>query len=324
MRKNLTGQARYSSTNKQILSEKFTLNPWWVTGFSDAEGSFNMSIFKSKTAAIGWTIEPCFIITLNIRDLELLNAIKKFFSVGSVSVAGKDARFRVRSRSELSVIIAHFNEYPLQSTKALNFRYFCEILNLMNNKAHTNIEGFLRLASLINRLNKPLSDSLLAKLVQLAPLPKVEFETSYDFSSANRVQTLNPFWISGFAAGEGSFTYFTKTRVNSAGMPVKDYSLVFEISQRTQDLHLLNLIACYFKTGKVYTETSGVSRLRFRSKDHFISTLVPHFRDYPLEGHKNIQYLAWLKAVTILTDQIKTSKRDAELEMLIKELSSLK
>jgi len=88
MRKNLTGQARYSSTNKQISSETFTLNPWWVTGFSDAEGSFNMSIFKSKTAAIGWTIEPCFIITLNIRDLELLNAIKKFFSVGSVSVAG--------------------------------------------------------------------------------------------------------------------------------------------------------------------------------------------------------------------------------------------
>jgi len=53
MRKNLTGQARYSSTNKQISSETFTLNPLWVTGFSDAEGSFNMSIFKSKTAAIG-------------------------------------------------------------------------------------------------------------------------------------------------------------------------------------------------------------------------------------------------------------------------------
>jgi len=282
-----------------------------------------MSIFKSKTAAIGWTIEPCFIITLNIRDLELLNAIKDFFSVGSVSVVGKDARFRVRSRSELSVIINHFNEYPLQSTKALNFIYFCEIFNLINNKVHTNISGFLNLASLINRLNRPLSDDLLAKLVLLGPLPKVEFETSYNFS-ANQVQTLNPFWISGFASGEGSFTYFTKTRVNSAGKPVKDYSLVFEISQRTQDLHILNLIASYFKTGKVYTETSGVSRLRFRNKDHIISTLVPYFRDYPLQGHKNLQYLAWLKAVTILTDQVKTNKRDAELEIVIKELSSLK
>ena len=158
----------------------------------------------------------------------------------------------------------------------------------------------------------------------LGPLPQVEFETSYNYSSANQVQTLNPFWISGFAAGEGSFTYFTKTRVNSAGNPVKDYSLVFEISQRTQDLHILNLIASYFKTGKVYTGTNGVSRFRFSSKDLVISTLVPHFRDYPLEGHKNLQYLAWLKAVTVLTDQIKTNERDAELEILIKELSSLK
>jgi hypothetical protein len=112
--------------------------------------------------------------------------------------------------------------------------------------------------------------------------------------------------------------------VNSAGKTVKDYSLVFEISQRTIDLHILNLIASYFKTGKVYTETSGVSRLRFRSKDHIISTLVPHFRDYPLEGHKNLQYLAWLKAVIVLIDQKKTDKRDEELETLIKELSNLK
>ena len=59
-----------------------------------------MSIFKSKTSAIGLTIEPSFIITLHQRDLELLNYIKNFFSVGSVSKVGtKGAQFRVRSRS---------------------------------------------------------------------------------------------------------------------------------------------------------------------------------------------------------------------------------
>lgn len=109
-----------------------------------------MSIFKSKTAAIGWTIEPCFIITLHVRDLELLDLIKNFFSVGSVSIVGKDARFRVRSRSELNIIIAHFHKYPLQTTKALNFAYFCEILDNINKRVHTNISGFLKLASLIN------------------------------------------------------------------------------------------------------------------------------------------------------------------------------
>ena len=65
---------------------------------------------------------------------------------------------------------------------------------------------------------------------------------------------------------------------------------MFEISQRTQDLHVLNLIASYFKVGNVYTETSGISRYRLVTKYKSISTLVPHFNNYPLEGNKALQY----------------------------------
>jgi len=39
-------------------------------------------ILKSKTHAVGWSIEPCFIITLHIKDIEILNAIQRFFKVG--------------------------------------------------------------------------------------------------------------------------------------------------------------------------------------------------------------------------------------------------
>lgn len=179
------------------------MNPWWVTGFVDAEGSFSMSVSKSKTTAIGWTIAPSFGITLHKRDLELLNAIKNFFSVGNVSEFGTNALFRVRSRSELKVIIDHFNKYPLQTSKSLNFIYFCEILNFLKNKVHTNISGFLKLVSLINKLNKPLSDSLLGKLaaVELGPLPKVEFETSISALGKFSPSDLNPFWLSGLRYG---------------------------------------------------------------------------------------------------------------------------
>lgn len=83
-----------------------------------------MSILKSKTSAIGFSIEPCFIITLHVRDLNLLKAIQEYFKVGSVSVVGKDARYRVRSRTDLKVIIDHFKEYPLQTFKAINFALF--------------------------------------------------------------------------------------------------------------------------------------------------------------------------------------------------------
>lgn len=186
-------------------------------------------------------------------------------------------------------------------------------LILLIRKFILTIKGFLKLASLINRLNKPLSPALLDKLAQIGPLPNVEFDTPINLSPSNVEQVLNPYWISGFATGEACFTYFTKTRVNSAGKTVKDYSLVFEISQRTQDLHILNLIAFYFKTGNVYTDTSRISRYRLRTKDQVVSTLIPHFNNYTLAGYKALRCSVWFKVVCLLNHQVRTEQRDAEL-----------
>ncbi len=165
---------------------------------------------------------------------------------------------------------------------------------------------------------------MLGKLaaVELGPLPKVEFETSISALGKFSPSDLNPFWLSGFATGEGSFTYFTQTRVN-LGKIVKNYYMVIEISQKTLDIHVLNLIASYYKVGKVYTDTRGISRFRLRSKEHIINTLIPHFKDYPLAGHKELQFCAWVKIVTFLNDQTRSDQRDAELERLINELSNL-
>ena len=139
-----------------------------------------MSILKSKTHAVGWSIEPCFIITLHIKDIEILNTIQRFFKVGAVSTTGeKFARYRVRSKEELSVIIDHFKQYPLRTSKAISFACFIEILSLMGSKQHLNVNGFLKLVSLINKLNKPLSKSVLDKLSYLGVIPNVEFETPF-------------------------------------------------------------------------------------------------------------------------------------------------
>ncbi|KAG0122706.1 homing endonuclease, partial [Tuber indicum] len=96
--------------------------------------------------------------------------------------------------------------------------------------------------------------------------------------------------ISGFIVGEGCFTYFTRSRVNSKGNRVKDYTIVMEVSQDNKDLFILNSIKDYFKVGKVYTDIRGVSRFRLTSKDEIINTIVPYFENYPLYGHKALQF----------------------------------
>lgn len=315
----------YESNNSSIYYENLEkkLNPWFVTGFADAESSFTMSVFKSKTAAIGWTIEPCFIITLHKKDLELLKKIKLFFGVGSVETVGsKLTRYRVRSRQDLKTIIMHFERYPLQTTKYINFVSFCKILELINNKLHTNVEGFLKLLSLINKLNNPLSESLLEKLAYLGKIPNVDLEL-YSVESLNLKDKLNPWWISGFATGEGSFTFFTRRRVNAAGNTVKDYTLAFEIGQKSDSLYILNLIVNTLGSGKVYTETRGISKFRLVPRDSILNDLVPFFEKYPLEGNKALQYSIWIQIVKTLHKNPRSDFRENKVEALIKELSSL-
>ena len=149
-RSNLSSQSNVNLTKN--------LNPWWVTGFCDAESSFSMSIMKSKSTAIGWTISPSFIITLHLKDLELLKTIKKFFNdAGSINISGNFVHYKVRSRKDLPVIIEHFHKYPLCTSKLVNFMIFTKIYDLIGEKVHTSVDGFLQLAE--GRRSRPWASS---------------------------------------------------------------------------------------------------------------------------------------------------------------------
>lgn len=51
---------------------KNELNPNWVTGFSDGESSFLVSINKYNKSSTGWQIVPAFAIELKDKDIPLL------------------------------------------------------------------------------------------------------------------------------------------------------------------------------------------------------------------------------------------------------------
>ena len=127
---------------------------------------------------IGWSISPCYCINLHGRDLELLKDVKNFFkNVGHITIGRKTAIYRVRDKKGLLVIMNHFNNYPLQTSKYINYQYFIKILELMNLKSHLKLEGFLLVVSLVNKLNNPLSESLFNKISQLGNLgPFLNFQ----------------------------------------------------------------------------------------------------------------------------------------------------
>ena len=71
------------TNNYQSKSKSKEINPYWITGFIDAEGCFSVIIeISDKTK---WKIKTSFEINLHIKDVEILYKIKSFFfCVGAV------------------------------------------------------------------------------------------------------------------------------------------------------------------------------------------------------------------------------------------------
>lgn len=61
------------------LENNNKLNPWFVTGFVDAEGCFNINITKSSSNLIGYQVQARFIIEVNIKDINILQKNTSFF-----------------------------------------------------------------------------------------------------------------------------------------------------------------------------------------------------------------------------------------------------
>lgn len=86
-----------------------TIDPWFLTGFSDAESCFVLSIIKSNNVKVGWVVYPRFQIGLHEKDKALLERIQSYFGTGKIQKMGSQSiQFRVDTAKDLKAIINHF------------------------------------------------------------------------------------------------------------------------------------------------------------------------------------------------------------------------
>jgi len=191
----------FSTTAKQNIINKATtlqsspvnLNPWFLTGFTDAEGSFILSIYKDDTKTTGWRVQAIFQIELHEKDLALLELTQKFFGVGKIYSPRKDLKqYKVRSTKDLQVIINHFDRYPLISKKRADYELFKGAISLMDNKEHLTLGGLDKLISIRAALNLGLTSVLNTAFPNVITFPKLDLWDS-------KIKDLN--WLAGFTSG---------------------------------------------------------------------------------------------------------------------------
>jgi len=282
------------------INEK--LHPYWITGFSDAESSFSIRIFKDETRRIGWGIKPIFAIELHNQDLFLLKRIQNFFGVGNIYKHRSNSVYSVQSFKDLSLkIIPHFDKYSLLTKKDKDFFLFKNIVNLLNKKAHFTLEGFHEILNLRAFMNKGLSAEL--KNILPSTISSVKFTT-------NEFKEINPNWLVGFTDGEGCF-YIKPTKFG--------FTVNMSISQHVRDIALLGNIADFLNCGIVEKPCtrSSATFVTYKSKDIY-DKIIPFFNNYPLQGTKLQNFKYFCEVTNILKDKSKLTEENLKLIKKIK------
>ena len=93
--------------------------PWFVTGNTDAEGTFVVSPLKSPKSRLGWAVQLIFEISAanNPANRRLLKSFRNLFGGGQINSYKNQLYYRAQDLSTLLRIRDHFLHYPLQSTK---------------------------------------------------------------------------------------------------------------------------------------------------------------------------------------------------------------
>nr|YP_010833274.1 LAGLIDADG endonuclease [Agaricus bitorquis]WFG54021.1 LAGLIDADG endonuclease [Agaricus bitorquis] len=318
---------RYKST---LVSKDSIIKPWFLTGFTDAEGSFLVNIKKSPTLKLRWRVLPVIHNGLQSKDVNTLKEVKAFFGgQGSIIKAKNVVFYRSTTIQELKKVINHFEKYPLQTKKRADFELFKAIVMIIESKKHLIPEGFQEILNHKAYLNNGLPAAIIEAFEannpnQPFPLLRANLKPVPRLPSIINPQIPDPQWLAGFTDGEGCFSI--SVAKNSATETGYIVSLRFQISQHLRDENLLRSFINYFGCGRFYPLDGTQKRGDFtvtKLTDN-LNIIIPFFLKNPLLGIKAYDFKLWCEAADIMTKKEHLASEGLNKILILKALINKK
>lgn len=266
------------------------LNPWFITGFTDGEGSWGLSISKDSIRKSGYNISPKFTIGLHAKDIDLLERIANQFGVGKIYIGSNNLiRWQVSSIEDLEgVIIPFYEKYPLVSQKKADFELFKLIIKLIKNKEHMSLEGMQKIINIKASLNTGNSDELRAIFPETKPVarPVIKYTGIPD-----------PYWLTGFTEADGCF--YISTYDSPKSKLGRSVQLVYVVTQHVRDRELMEGLIEYLACGK-YSKRKDAGDFKVLSIADINNKIVPFFTEYSLQGVKSLNFSDFKLAAEIM------------------------
>jgi LAGLIDADG endonuclease len=132
------------------------LDPWYVTGLTDGEGCFCISLAIRAKLRTGLEVRPSFSLSLNEKDLRLLEGLQAFFGCGWIRESKRDRTFKyeVRAIQDLTgAILPHFEHFPLRGYKARSCAGFSRVCRMVVQGNHLQRDGMRVIVDLAYQIN---------------------------------------------------------------------------------------------------------------------------------------------------------------------------
>lgn len=298
--------------NKNNFFKKSNLNltPEYITGISDAEGSFQISIHDMKgLGKTGYKVSLEYKITQRDHSLNVLLEIRRFFNCGRISIDNSKTwtmKYVVtRNIDFIERIIPHFDKYPLKTSKYLNYLDLRKAVYIIRNKEHFSIEGINLLKKIKLTMNKGRS-----------------FKDKFSFYQ-NKNLCLEAGWVQGFIDGEASFQCEILIN-NSRRFPI--VNLILQIQQSKHDIVILNGIKDFFHSGylKPKCDIWNIEMLlkstrkigAYWNRKHV--SICKFLDEYPLYTNKRLDYLDWERLINLKNNNMYKDKNGLLLMKKIK------
>lgn len=142
-----------------------TLNDGWLSGFTDAEGCFYVSVIKQKSKSNLVNSEGVAVVkvynrivtrfVIDQKEETILLHIKTLFGFGSVCKTGDPGVFRYVNGSYKAnyVTVDYYGLFPLKTKKQAAYLKWCDIRTKLLAKEHLSPEGLEKIRELAKLIN---------------------------------------------------------------------------------------------------------------------------------------------------------------------------
>jgi len=303
------------------LGEGNKLHNEYVVGFCDAEATFSISVTKdnrirkssrrsSDNSRIIYSVHPSFAISLSIKDWHLIYSLQSFFGVGKIKqdLSNNAITFYVNSVEDLlNVVIPFFKAHSLLSQKWADFVLFEKAVYLIKEGAHLTTSGLTEIVSIKASMNKGLSDKLVAQFPEISLVERPVL-INKGIRDGN--------WLAGFADGEGSF--YIRIKEASSAKSINRVSFFFSISQSIRDSDLIHDISKFLDCGAISSNQKYL-QLRVTKFEDVETKIIPFFKNYPMHGIKNLNYLDFCKIMELVQSKVNITTEGINEIKTIKE-----